>query len=104
LFAFYKPLLTEKQQTFLQYYFHEDYTLAEIAEISSISRQAVYEHIKRAQTVLEDYESKLKLFEQHERRMEVISLIRKKAESLQADAKQDIVEALDLLARMEYES
>ena len=33
-----------------------------------ISRQAVYEHIKRAEQVLENYESKLGLLEKHERR------------------------------------
>ena len=31
LFDFYEQLLTEKQQTFLKYYFHDDYSLGEIA-------------------------------------------------------------------------
>ncbi len=68
LFDFYRMLLTDKQQTFMQYYFHEDYSLGEIASIFEISRQAVYEHIKRAETTLEDYEGKLKLLEKHEQR------------------------------------
>lgn len=68
LFDFYKPLLTEKQRTYLTYYFHEDYSLGEIAEQFSVSRQAIYEHIKRAETVLEDYEEKLQLLAKHERR------------------------------------
>lgn len=66
LFDFYEPLLTEKQQTFLKYYFHDDYTLSEIAGEFDISRQAVYEHIKRAESALEDYESKLGLLVKHE--------------------------------------
>ncbi|WP_145411278.1 YlxM family DNA-binding protein [Paenibacillus xylanexedens] len=67
LFAFYERLLTEKQQTFLKYYFHDDFSLGEIASEFEISRQAVYEHIKRAEQVLENYESKLGLLEKHER-------------------------------------
>lgn len=69
LFDFYEPLLTEKQRTFLSYYFHDDYSLGEIAEQFSVSRQAIYEHIKRAETMLEEYESKLQLLSKHERRL-----------------------------------
>jgi uncharacterized protein len=68
LFDFYEPLLTEKQSTFLKLYFHDDYSLREIAENFEISRQAVYEHIKRAEQTLEDYESKLALLGKHEQR------------------------------------
>ncbi|NEW05516.1 putative DNA-binding protein [Paenibacillus sp. SYP-B3998] len=71
LFDFYEPLLTEKQRTFLQLYFHDDYSLGEIAENSAISRQAVYEHIKRAEQTLHEYESKLKLLHKHELRMKL---------------------------------
>ncbi|WP_309121313.1 putative DNA-binding protein [Paenibacillus sp.] len=68
LFDFYEPLLTEKQRTFLEFYFHDDYSLGEIAEQFSVSRQAIYEHIKRAETALEEYEAKLQLLAKHERR------------------------------------
>ncbi|GGA39985.1 YlxM family DNA-binding protein [Paenibacillus physcomitrellae] len=61
LFDFYELLLTEKQQTFLKYYFHDDFSLGEIAAEFEISRQAVYEHIKRAEQMLEAYEQKLGL-------------------------------------------
>ncbi|MDF2670072.1 MAG: putative helix-turn-helix protein YlxM/p13 family protein, partial [Paenibacillus sp.] len=44
LFDFYGQLLTDKQRTFLSYYFHEDFSLGEIAAEFVISRQAVYEH------------------------------------------------------------
>jgi len=69
LFDFYEPLLTEKQRTFLTYYFHDDYSLGEIAEQFSVSRQAIYEHIKRAESALEEYEGKLQLLAKHERRL-----------------------------------
>lgn len=69
LFDFYESLLTEKQQMFLKAYFHDDYTLGEIAAEFQISRQAVFEHIKRAEQSLMDYEHKLQLLEKHERRL-----------------------------------
>ncbi|MDQ0091710.1 putative DNA-binding protein YlxM (UPF0122 family) [Paenibacillus anaericanus] len=68
LFDFYETLLTEKQQTFLKYYFHDDFSLGEIAGEFEISRQAVYEHIKRAEGMLEVYEEKLGLLQKHEER------------------------------------
>ncbi|UUZ95758.1 putative DNA-binding protein [Paenibacillus sp. P25] len=72
LFDFYERLLTEKQQLFLKQYFHDDYSLGEIASEFQISRQAVYEHIKRAESVLEDYESKLQLLAKHEERQQLL--------------------------------
>ncbi len=66
LFDFYEMLLTEKQRTFLKYYFHDDYSLGEIAAEFEISRQAVYEHVKRAEQALESYEQKLGLLRKHE--------------------------------------
>ncbi|MEC0229334.1 MULTISPECIES: putative DNA-binding protein [Paenibacillus] len=71
LFDFYEALLTDKQRTFLQLYFHDDYSLGEIAENFEISRQAVYEHIKRAELTLQDYEGKLQLVHKHEQRMKL---------------------------------
>ncbi|MCS7459505.1 putative DNA-binding protein [Paenibacillus doosanensis] len=68
LFDFYEKLLTEKQQMFCKHYFHDDYSLGEIAAEFQISRQAVYEHIKRAEAVLEEYETKLQLLSKHEQR------------------------------------
>lgn len=68
LFDFYSPLLTEKQRAFMTYYFHEDFSLGEIASEFGISRQAVYEHVKRAGLMLEEYETKLQLLARHERR------------------------------------
>lgn len=73
LFDFYETLLTEKQQTFLKYYFLDDFSLGEIAAEFEISRQAVYEHIKRAEEMLEIYETKLGLLRKDEERSELLS-------------------------------
>ncbi|ANK59393.1 MULTISPECIES: putative DNA-binding protein [Loigolactobacillus] len=61
LFDFYASLLTKKQYNYLQLYYADDYSLGEIAEEFSVSRQAVYDNIKRTEKILEDYEAKLHL-------------------------------------------
>lgn len=76
LFDFYGPLLTDKQRIFLTYYFHEDFSLGEIADEFQISRQAVYEHVKRAGQIMEEYESKLRLLAKYERRMQLLGELR----------------------------
>ncbi len=61
LFDLYGLLLTEKQVSILTYYFLDDFSLGEIAAELGVSRQAVYEHVKRGAALLEDYEAKLGL-------------------------------------------
>lgn len=41
LFEFYATLLTDKQMNYIELYYADDYSLAEIAEEFNISRQAV---------------------------------------------------------------
>lgn len=72
LLDFYGTLLTGKQQTILTSYFYEDFSLGEIAAELDISRQAVFEHIKRAEQSLEDYEARLGLAKKHEQRFKWI--------------------------------
>jgi predicted DNA-binding protein YlxM (UPF0122 family) len=62
LFEFYATLLTEKQMNYVELYYADDYSLAEIAEEYKISRQAVYDNIKRTEKVLETYETKLHMY------------------------------------------
>jgi predicted DNA-binding protein YlxM (UPF0122 family) len=63
-------MLTEKQHTYLKLHFQEDYSLSEMAEQFSISRQAVNDHIKRAIDQLETYESQLLLIKKYHQRIE----------------------------------
>ena len=59
LFECYATLLTEKQMNYMELYYADDYSLGEIAEEFGVSRQAVYDNIKRTDKILEDYERKL---------------------------------------------
>jgi uncharacterized protein len=61
LFDFYSPLLKDRQRQFLSLYYRDDLSLGEIAELMEVSRQAVYDQLKRAEQALEQYEEKLEL-------------------------------------------
>lgn len=61
LFDFYGPLLSEKQQRFVDLYHNENCSLTEIAETLGVSKQAVSEGLKRAEKALRNYEDKLGL-------------------------------------------
>ena len=57
----YGVLLPEKQRKYLSYFYEEDFSLAEIGEKYSVSRQAVHDAIRHGQAQLQDYEAALHL-------------------------------------------
>ncbi|MDO7204691.1 sigma factor-like helix-turn-helix DNA-binding protein [Paraclostridium bifermentans] len=61
LFEQYKMLLTDKQREIVSLYYNEDYSLGEISENLSVSRQGIYDTLKRSEKILKDYEAKLGL-------------------------------------------
>lgn len=58
LFDFYGELLTDKQREYFDLRYNEDLSLGEIAEQSGISRQGVWDIIRRAETAMTDIEEK----------------------------------------------
>ena len=72
LYDFYQALLTPKQQSYMSLYYLDDYSLGEIAEEYEVSRQAVYDNIKRTEAMLEEYEEKLLLFAKFQERNSLI--------------------------------
>ena len=61
LFDIYGALLTDKQKRCLQMHLFEDFSLSEISDELGISRQAVYDMLKRSEQVMQQYEDKLGL-------------------------------------------
>lgn len=75
LFEFYAALLTDKQMNYIELYYTDDYSLAEIAEEFQVSRQAVYDNIKRTEKILEDYEMKLHMYSDYIVRSQIFDQI-----------------------------
>lgn len=71
LFDLYQTLLTEKQRNYMELFYLRDYSLSEIAETFDVSRQAVYDNIRRTGDLVEDYEAKLNLYEKFEQRRKI---------------------------------
>ncbi|GAD45559.1 hypothetical protein ANG6_0054 [Streptococcus anginosus T5] len=78
LFEFYAALLTDKQMNYIELYYADDYSLAEIAEEFQVSRQAVYDNIKRTEKILEDYEKKLHMYSDYIVRSQIFDQITEK--------------------------
>lgn len=89
----YIDLLTDKQREYLSLYYEEDLSLSEIAEDLNVSRNAVYDNLKRAVASLEDYEKKLHLLEKHIQRMDLIQRI----ETEQATSNDQLNDYLEML-------
>jgi predicted DNA-binding protein YlxM (UPF0122 family) len=58
---FYGPLLTARQQEVINLYYEQDWSLSEIASQYNITRQAVYDLVKRSERLLQEYEQRLHL-------------------------------------------
>lgn len=63
LFDTYRNMLTEKQITSMELYLNEDLSLTEIGDEMGVSRQAVFDLLKRVEVQLQRYEDKLHLLQ-----------------------------------------
>lgn len=96
LFDFYQALLTPKQRNYMSLYYLDDYSLGEIAEEFEVSRQAVYDNIKRTEAMLEQYEEKLALFEKFEQRQQLFQTLKR-----QVEQSPDATETISALENLE---
>lgn len=83
LFDFYGELLTEKQREYFDLHYNEDLSLAEIAEQSGISRQGVWDMIRRAEATMAEIEEKTGLIKRMSERAEIISRLEEKLDRLE---------------------
>ena len=91
LFEQYKELLTDKQREIVALYYEEDYSLGEISENLNVSRQGVYDTLKRSEKILREYESKLHLVSKHTQQEKILKLLEDKI----VDIKQDLLQNRD---------
>lgn len=100
LFEQYKELLTDKQREMVSLYYEEDYSLGEISENLGVSRQGVYDTLKRSEKILREYESKLHLVVKLKDQEKFLKSIREKI----IDIKEDLLhnrDCADLIPKLE---
>jgi hypothetical protein len=85
LYDLYKNLLTEKQVLYFELYYQEDYSLQEIAELYQVSRNAVFDQLKKVEEYLYQYEGKLKLHEKQIKRIEFLDAFEKTKDNMYLD-------------------
>ncbi|MDG5788219.1 putative DNA-binding protein [Evansella sp. AB-P1] len=98
LYDFYQQLLTEKQNQYMVMYYLDDLSLGEIADHFHVSRQAVYDNIKRTETLLEEYENKLLLFNRYGERQQLLHQLKSVVkENGSPDKMIELIESLENL-------
>ncbi|WP_453996999.1 putative DNA-binding protein [Bacillus nitroreducens] len=98
LYDFYQSLLTPKQRNYMSLYYLDDFSLGEIAEEYAISRQAVYDNIKRTETMLEEYEEKLLLFQKFQERRKLIAELKQISHEYEdSERLQNVIQLLEKL-------
>ena len=86
LLDFYGQMVTKRQYEILDLHYNNDYSLGEIAQELNISRQGVYDNIKRGKAALFDMEQKLGLVGRFNKQKEKASEILKALEDIDAAA------------------
>ena len=92
--SYYGALLTEKQNDMLNMHYDEDLSLAEIAEIYGVSRQAVADSLAKGEKSLREYDEKLNLINKDKSILKAIEGI--KTEGLS----QDVLDAIAQIKRV----
>lgn len=83
LLEIYGVLLTEKQHSFLDDYYNNDLSLAELAENYNITRQAARDNIKKGERKLFEFEEKLNIMDNMKKQQEKLEEILSKIIKLQ---------------------
>lgn len=85
----YGSMLTIRQREIINLYYEENFSLSEIAEEFSISRQAVHDTLKKAEKALAVYERKLGLVEKFKKSEKAVRSIDKIIEKLVKEHSED---------------
>ena len=98
LYDFYQSLLTEKQQKYIELYYLEDFQFSEIAEEMNVTRQAVYDNLKRSRDMLEQYEETLGMYKNFNKRLDLYAKLKKQ---LRGNITEDVKQIIDKLEKLD---
>lgn len=76
IYDLYAVLLTDKQREVFELYYMENLSLQEIADESNVSKASVHNLLNRTKANLLEYEYKLKLLEESNRREDLVDEIK----------------------------
>ena len=76
LLDYYGDLLTDKQREYFDLHYNQDYTLSEIGEMNGISRQGVWEIVRRAEAAMRAIDERTGLVAKYNERREAARSIR----------------------------
>lgn len=82
LFDFYGELLTDKQKEYFDLRYNEDLSLAEIAELGGLSRQGVWDILRRGEETMRRMEEKTGIVRRYLERRAQIASIRRELDDL----------------------
>lgn len=106
LFDYYGDILTEKQKEAVNLYYNEDFSLAEIAEHTDVTRQGIRDRIIKSENILLEMEAKLGFAARFDKIRAILECIIDKLEKIKeenksfdniADIEESIKSAKDLL-------
>lgn len=87
LYEIYKNLLTDREKEYFEYYYFEDYSLNEIAEVYDVSKSYVSKFLNQISEEIISFENKLSLYNKRQK-------IKKVIDSIDVDTKSKIEELL----------
>lgn len=95
LYDFYGALLKENQQRMFEACILEDYNFTEIAQEEGISRQGVYDSIRRSTKQLREYEERLGLVEKFEKQKQLAKKIHQQLQELPLEKENNHLEKIN---------
>ncbi len=99
LLEFYGGLLSSRQREMAEYSYNDDLSLSEIAELCGITRQGVWDGLKKTEVILHDAEARLHLYENYRKRQTEADFLLARLRTM-ADQGQPVEELIASLERM----
>lgn len=88
LYEIYKELLNEKERNYFEYYYFEDYSMQEIADLYNVSKAYASKYLNKINDKIINYEKILKI---NDRNSKIIDLLKNVNDS---ELKSKIIELL----------
>lgn len=97
LYDFYESLLTDKQRDLLMRYYFDDLSLGELATTYNISRQSVFDTIKKAEQKMLDHEKKLGLWSKYVKQEKILTEVKEQLNAFSKECKDKNKKQLDTI-------